>query len=162
VGDAQDHAGVAAGGDHFARVRHTQGEWLLTQHVLLPARGGEHGRMMQRVRQGDVDRVDARVVHQRLEVVVDALNAEALREHTSLLRRAAKAGGEPRARALDHGWGDEIGRRPAEPHDAPAYRGLCAIHVYPSPSLSRPANSRAQTRKSPTSLTNIPALGRRW
>src|SRR5918999_2970035 len=126
VGDAQDHAGVVAGSDHLTRMRHTQRERLLAQYVLLPARGSEHGGVMQRVRQGDVDRVDAGVMHQGLEVAVDALNAEALREHAPLLERAAEAGGEPRARALDHGRGDEIGRDPAETDDAPAYRGLCA------------------------------------
>src|SRR5262245_8773223 len=84
MGDAQDHAGVAAGGNHLTRLRYVYGEWLLAQHVLPAACGGEHGRMMQRVRQGNVDRVDARVVHQRVEVVVDALDAEALRERAPL------------------------------------------------------------------------------
>ena len=61
---------------------------------------------------------------------MDALNAEALRERTPLVERAAQAGGEPRARALDHGRGDEIGRDPAETNDAPAYRGRCATHQF--------------------------------
>jgi hypothetical protein len=108
-------------------VRHTQRERLLAQHVLLPACGGEHGRMMQRVRQSDVDRIDARVVHQCLEVAVDTLNAEALCERTPLVERATQTGGKPRARTLDHGRGDEIGRHPAQTDDAPAYWGLCAI-----------------------------------
>src|SRR5215468_5488790 len=91
--------------------------------------------MMQRVRQSDVDRVDVRVVHQRLEVTVHALHTEALGERAPLGERAAQAGGEPRVRALDHGRGNEIGCDPTETHEAPAYRGRCVLHGYPSLSL---------------------------
>src|SRR5687768_18369218 len=46
--------------------------------------------------------------------------SEAGREHAPLVERAAQAGGEPRARALDYRRGDEIGRDPAETNDTPA------------------------------------------
>ena len=132
MGDAQEDASGAAGVDHLAPLRDGHGERLLAQHGLVPACSGKHSRMMQRVRQGDVDRVDARVVYQCVEVAVDALHTEALGERAPLGERAAQAGGEPRARALDHGRGDEIGRDPTETHEAPAYRGWCVTHAYPS------------------------------
>src|SRR5215467_1581033 len=96
--------------------------------------------MMQRVRQGDVDRVNVWVVHQRLDVAMNVLHAEALGERAPLGERAAHAGSEPRARTLDHSRGDEIGCGPTEPHEAPAYRGQCVLHGYPSLSL-RPKSS---------------------
>src|SRR5262249_11953648 len=93
---------------------------------------GYHGCMRQCVRQRDVDRVTIRVVHQGLEVAVDALHAEALGERVSLGERAAQAGSEPRARVLDHGRGDEIARHPAETHETPADWGWCVRHEYSS------------------------------
>src|SRR5262245_50465761 len=92
--------------------------------------------MMQGIRQGNVDGVNAGIVRQRLDVSVDALNAETLRERAPLVERAAQAGGEPRARALDHGRCDEVGCGPAGPHDTPAYRGLSTTHRHASLSLS--------------------------
>lgn len=130
--DAQQDAGSVAGVNHLACLRHGHGKRLLAQHRLLPARRGQHGRMMQCVRQGDVDRVDVRVVHQGVEVAVDALHPEALGECVPLGERATQAGGEPRARVFDHGRGDEIARHPTETHEAPAYRGWCVRHGYPS------------------------------
>src|SRR5262249_36258144 len=91
---------------------------------------GYHGCMRQCVRQRDVDRVTIRVVHQGLEVAVDALHAEALGERVPLGERAAQAGREPRARVPDHGRGDEIARHPTETHKAPAYWGWCVRHGY--------------------------------
>src|SRR5262245_16282205 len=88
--------------------------------------------MMQRVWQSDVNRVDVRVVHQCLEVAMDALHAEALSEGAPLGSRAAQAGGEPRVRALDHGRSNEISRNPTETHEAPTYRGRLFLHGYPS------------------------------
>src|SRR4030095_5614278 len=96
--------------------------------------------MMQRVRQGNVNRVDVRVVHQCLEVAVDALHAEALSECAPLGNRAAQAGSEPRVRALDHGRGNEISRNPTETYEAPTYRGRCVLHGSPSLYL-RPESS---------------------
>ena len=92
VTDAQDHASVAAGGGHLAGVRHRHRKRLLAQHMLLSSCSREHGGMMQGVRQGDVDRVEARVVHHRLEVTVNALNAETLREPVPFVERAAETG----------------------------------------------------------------------
>ena len=70
---------------------------------------------------------------------MDALHAEALSKRAPFGERAAQAGGEPRVRALDHGRGDEIGRDPTETHEAPAYRGRCVLHGYPSLSLRQKA-----------------------
>jgi len=46
-------------------------------------------------RQGNVYRVDTRVVHQRLEVTVDTLNAEAFREQRPLSSELPRQAGEP-------------------------------------------------------------------
>ena len=94
-----DQAGRGGEGDQLARLRRRHRQRLLADDV---AAGGEDGlrlRQVEVVGRGDVDRVDRRVVEERLERGVRARDAERLGPGRATFRGAAEHAADPDADA---------------------------------------------------------------